>query len=152
MLQVKAIVLVLALCSAASAADMLPGTVLCSRWNDESQNTSIGHENHLALYEGNGQVIEAQEGRGVIRTPLAEYLARPQSVKRFRPVTPEIGAAAVARTQKFVGQPYGPLASVDPFWRFGRHNCVSVVEQAYRSQTGFVWGVRRPDHIWKLVQ
>ena len=153
----SACILLLALCSPASAQQMqsapqmLPGTVLCSRWNDESQNTTLGHWNHLAIYVGGNEVVEAQPDKGVIKVPLAEYLARQMQVKRFAPRTAAIGAVAADRAKSFVGQEYGYLTSVGPFWMFGRKNCVAVVEQAYRPMTGPVLGIRRPDHVYKLV-
>lgn len=154
---VALVALVVAACAvtfmpACKGAEMPPGTVLVSRWLDESLNTTPGVENHLAMYVGSGEVVEAQADRGVIKTPLAEYLARKQRVTKLLPRTAEIGKAAAERAKSFVGKAYGKLASIDPLWRFGRHNCVSVVEQAYRPETGFVWGIRRPDDVYRLVK
>jgi uncharacterized protein YycO len=149
---VRTAILLLLLSTSAVAADMLPGTVLVSRWNDESKNTSPGTNNHLAIYVGNGEIVEAQQERGVILTQLSEYLARPQHVTRLAPRIPEEGVIAAAKARSFVGQPYGKFASLGPLWMLGHHNCVSVVRAAYRPVTGPVWGVRIPDHVFRMVQ
>lgn len=130
----------------------LPGTVYVSRNHDESLNTSPGYWNHLAIYVGSGEIVEAQPETGVAIVKLSDYLVRDYEVIRYLPRTAELGERAAVAARSFVGQPYGKFASVNPIFRFGRHNCVSVVEAAYDVATNHRWlWIRRPDHVKRLV-
>lgn len=124
----------------ACLAELLPGTVLVSRNADERQNTSPGYWNHLAMYVGNDTIVEAQVGRGVIRTPMSEYLARPYSrILAMEPRDPAVGQRAAAKAQTLVGLPFKKFASALPGDRLAEvrgMNCDNVVRDSLRSATG----------------
>lgn len=109
------------------------GSVLASSWYDARLNRSPGKTNHLAVYVGDGKVVESQAGIGVHEIPWAEYEARPQHVLVVPPPSAEFGQAAAARAKALVGLPYFKLSSVTVFERpLARGlNCVSVAEKSW---------------------
>lgn len=127
-----------------------PGSVLVSRNADERENTSPGFWNHLAVQVDTTHLVESQEGRGVIRTPLSEFLARPYSqVVVLRPLNASEGTEAAARAERLVGLPHAPLSSLFPFngplrQKLGL-NCVSVVEIAWKRSS-----INRPDRVFEV--
>lgn len=151
---VGAIALAVLFCVCARASEPVLGTVYLSRNLDERSNTTPGAWNHLAIFAGNGKVVEAQDGQGVIETPLEEYLARPYVVARIYPRDPSIGAKAAEIAKTYVGRPYHWSSSITPNITptYGK-NCVSPVTEAYARAAGRqVRRTRRPDHILRLPQ
>jgi hypothetical protein len=135
------------------------GTVYVTRNLDERLNSSAGYWNHTAIYVGDGAVVEAQVGIGVLRAPLSEFLARPYQVLLFLPRDPAVGQRAAAYAATLVGQPYGPYQSLGPqrvrswlswlLWRPQPQNCVSVCRRAYEAATGYaLLGWTIPDSTW----
>jgi cell wall-associated NlpC family hydrolase len=126
------------------------GTVLVSKNRDESQNKSPGDQNHLAIYVGNGEIIEAQADAGVIRTPFSVYNARDYIWFPEFPIDGTVGAKAAAKAKTLVGLPYRELSSLmrvehDPSKGL---NCVSVVRISYSYALGHnLPNLRKPDDI-----
>ena len=126
-----------------------PGDIILTRnaGSDEVENQSPGWWNHAAIYVGNGWVIEAQMGQGVIVTSFDEFckhypyimVLRPRGACRHRL------AAMINTAKRLVGRPYDLRASIK-FWFFdfrGGDNCVSLVRSCY----GYAYGF---DPCWKI--
>lgn len=138
----------------ASGAEYPVGTVLLSRNHDESQNRTPGYWNHLAMFVGNGEIVESQAGRGVVIAKLDDYLARPQSVKCIYPRDLAAGDKAAEFARSYVGRPYRWSSSITPNLSptYGK-NCVSPITEAYaRAIDRQVRRCRRPDHILRYPQ
>lgn len=130
------------------AADIMPGSVFVTRNRIEAENTSPGHFNHLAIYVGNGIVIESQggivengQGRGVIRTQLGDFLSRDYvPILILEPVDPAVGLRAAAIAETLVGLPFrkwSSLPGVDRPRAIRRGiNCDSVVRYSFRQASG----------------
>lgn len=130
------------------------GTVLISRNNDERLNTSPGYFNHLAVYVGNGIVVESQEGQGVIETSLRDYKRRDYSWAAIYPKDREVGALAAEKALKLVGVPHRRISSLFRRPRKAQWgmNCVSVIRSAYEYATGmFLPKLKRPDDVLNLT-
>ena len=116
---------------AAGLPDLLPGDILATRNADEADNTSPGHWNHLAVYVGDGLMVESQVRRGVICTAVDDFLGRYPEwiVLRLRIGS---GQAIADEARRHVGTPYWHLASVPIRLRRTErgNNCVSVVRRA----------------------
>lgn len=129
------------------SAPFPPGTVLISRNTDERENRSPGYWNHLALYVGNLEVIESQEGLGVIRTPTQQFLDRSYSkIQAFVPRDEGTAVLAIRRAERLVGIRYAPMSSLLPFNRGiigGGMNCVSPIETAC-----MIRGLNIPDNMF----
>jgi len=135
-------------CATAHGQELLRGTVFVSRNANEAENTSPGHWNHLAIYVGNGVVVESQggivehgQGRGVIRTSLLDFLSRNYSqILALEPVDPVVGARAALFAEALVGLPFrkwSSLPGVDrPRAMQKGINCDSVVRYTYRQASG----------------
>jgi hypothetical protein len=152
-----AIIVLLKLAALACAAygELPAGTVLVSRNANEAENTTPGHWNHLAIVVGE-ELIESQEGKGIIRTTLAEYLSRPyaQPILALLPCDRAVGERAATKAATFVGQPYGKLGSIlrGPARRMSRGekvaaNCVVPIKAAYWQEDRRTRRVWFPDHI-----
>jgi hypothetical protein len=129
----------------ASGAEPQLGTVLISRNVDESLNTSPGHWNHLAIYVGEGSIVESQEGKGVILTPLVEYVERKYEWAAIYPVDPEVGKRAAEAAKELVGLPYRKLGTGMRRVKQGL-NCVGTIVVAESKAIGRkVSGFRIPD-------
>lgn len=109
------------------------GTVLVSRNKDDSQNTTPGFHNHLALYLGNGIIVESQEKRGVIQIPFGEYKSRPYDWFPLFPVDEKTGQRAADKAKTLIGIPYRKLSSLFPEELIEERglNCVSVIRVSY---------------------
>ena len=121
----------------ANAVDLVPGTVLVSRNIKEEDNTSPGYWNHLAIYVGNGQLVESQADSGVILTSWQTYWSRPYSEIAYRlPISSKVGLDASERAKKLVGLPYATYSSFVGGLGETRQalglNCVSVTEISYK--------------------
>lgn len=143
----------LALVGEACGAELAPGTILVSRNANEADNTSPGFWNHLAIVAGANEVIESQAGQGVIRTPLAVYMARPyRPILALKPLDCQAGQRAAARADELVGLPHRALSSLFVFNGQPRRkigvNCVTAaLEIPY---AGEALGVRltiKPDGV-----
>ena len=134
-----------------NAQPFAPGTVLATRNRDPRLNTSPGGQilNHLAIVVNDHQVIESQagivehgQGRGVIRTELADFMARDYDrILALEPIDPAVGARAAAIAETLVGLPFARLSSlpgVDRPFIFERRgmNCDSVIRYSYRQASG----------------
>lgn len=133
------------------------GTVIVSRNVNEADNTSPGYWNHLGMSNGRGFIIEAQEGKGVIFTPLREYINRPYHMTVLRPRDVEQGRKAAQIAAGFVGEKYNKLASLGlqgpkEDLKLGQ-NCVSVVRRAEEQSTGKQYtGFNKPDDVFDLKE
>lgn len=121
------------------------GTTLISRNFNEEDNTTPGFWNHVAIWIGNGRIVESQRGKGVILTALDDWQARPIL---WRPLIPrpqffERGIQAANTACTLVGRPWGPLSSVRRKIR-SRLSCVSVWELSW--EVNVSW----PDDIAEL--
>jgi uncharacterized protein YycO len=131
------------------------GTVLVSRNKDEDQNTSPGFENHLALYIGNGIIVESQADVGVIQTPFEVYKARAYDWFPMFPVDLNVGQRAADRAKTLVGIPYRRLSSLMPEERIEERglNCVSVIRVSYVYAIGHsLPKLKIPDDILKMTE
>jgi hypothetical protein len=143
-------------CCCVAKAELPAGTVLVSRNANEAENETPGHWNHLAIIVSPTELIESQEGKGVIRTPLAEYLSRPyaQPIQALLPCDRAVGERAATTAATFVGQPYSKLGSIlrGPARRMSRGekiaaNCVVPIKAAYWQADRRIRRVWFPDHI-----
>lgn len=130
------------------AADIMPGSVFVTRNRNEAENLSPGHFNHLAIYVGNGIVIESQGGivehglgRGVIRTQLGDFLSRDYvPILILEPVEPAVGLRAAAIAETLVGLPFRKWSSLPGVDRARARqrgmNCDSVIRYSFRQASG----------------
>jgi hypothetical protein len=149
-----------------------PGTILCTVNVNPALNTTMGplnpYYNHQGIVSSDGQfVIEGQSGPpyappggAVVKTPMAEFLARDYFVWRFDQVYSEIGRRAALYAEAMIGSPYGPYASLGPqrvrelvshlLGRVPIQSCVSVCRRAEEQATGWaLWGWVHPsDIVW----
>ena len=143
------ILLILVLTAPAFAAGpppYQPGDILATRNATEAENSSPGHWNHLAVYVGNGQVVEAQRGPGVIVSGFSEFIARYPEILVLR-LRSGKGQAIADEVWRHVGTPYAPLASVPRFLRRTErgNNCVSVARRGATAGIGRDPRWRKPD-------
>lgn len=145
----------------ACAHDWPAGSVLCSRNSNESENaTPAGSINHLAIYVGQGWLVEAQESRGVIFTRLSDYKARPYYPPGILfPRIKEVGERAAAIAKTHVGRPYRHLSSLAPLiippiiptilhGTPDGENCVSEIRLDYEGAIGHpLIGFRWPNDV-----
>lgn len=129
------------------------GTVLVSRNPRELDNTTPGYWNHLAIYLGNYQLVEAQAGQGVIQTSNRDYNARGCLWYPLFPRDTVVGQEAARFAQTLVGLPYRADASLlgdrDPVRGV---NCVSVVRLSYEHALGYrLPELKLPDDAEHLV-
>jgi uncharacterized protein YycO len=88
---------------------------------------------HAAIVDGDG-VIEARAGHGVVRTPMADFLARCSAVEHVQIACPDAAAALTfARSQ--IGKGYDYLAYIGFIARTDdedrtRWECCELVEAA----------------------
>jgi len=123
---------------AAELSGYHPGDVFVTRNADESDNTTPGFWNHVAVYVGQDVygkhlVVEGQIAPGkVIYSQLSEFIARYPHIRLLR--------LRMGNTQTFVdtairqiGTPYRKLASFPVFLRPPErgNNCLSVVRRCY---------------------
>ena len=159
-----AIIAILKLTALACAAygELPAGTILISRNQDESQNTSPGHWNHLAIVSSETPfttIVEAQAGQGVIKTPLSVYLKRPyEPVQCLVPCDRAAGQRAATKAESYVGLPYSKLGSIlrVKARRLQRGekpsvNCVVPVKAAYWAEDRRARRVKIPDDVLKLA-
>jgi hypothetical protein len=116
---------------AASGAEIYPGAVLVSRNVNEQENTSPGYWNHLAVYVGEGYVVESQEGYGVLLTPVQDYISR--SYSRILCLNPKCNCQGPFRLQRGM-------------------NCVTVVEIAWEQQNHWIRRIIIPDDIFDICR
>ena len=132
---------------------MIPGTVLISRNNDESLNTSPGHWNHCAIYVGGGRIVHSLRDEGVVETVYGEWLAYDCTWISLIPI--EGGELAAVKAVSLIGLPYRTLSSV--FLRARNLsrgiNCVDAAvrvpyEYALKKSLS---SVHWPDHVIELT-
>ena len=122
-----------------------PGDLMLTR--NAQDNQAPGWWNHSAIYIGDGQVIEAQMGQGVIVTPLKTFLDRYPYILVLRPrgACHCRLAAMLHYARRSIGKPYDVYASTR-FWLFDLRcgdNCVSLVRDCYQRAYGY-------DPCWKI--
>lgn len=131
------------------------GTVLVSRNKDESQNTTPGFQNHLALYLGAGVIVESQEHSGVIQVPFDDYKNRPYDWFPLFPINEDVGRRAAEKARTLVGIPYRKLSSLFPEEKIEERglNCVSVIRVSYVYALGHsLPKLKLPDDILDLEE
>jgi len=151
-LVVGAMLISLALClpavaEAAGPPGYEPGDVFVTRNADEAENTTPGHWNHVAVYCGEGLVVEAQEDRGgVVYSELAEFIARYPEIRLLR-LRMGGGQAIADEVWRHVGTPYRKLASLPIRLRPTErgNNCVSILRRGYIAAVGRDPRYRLPD-------
>ena len=127
----------------------LPGDIFVTRNATEAENSSPGYWNHVAVYVGNGLVVEAQGEPGkVIYSDLAEFVNRYPEIRLLRLRMGDRQAIADEAIRQ-VGTPYRALASIPVFMRRPErgNNCVSVFRRGLRSSTGVDPRFRVPDGV-----
>jgi hypothetical protein len=131
---------------------MIPGTVLISRNNDESLNTSPGYWNHCAIYVGDGKIIHSLRGEGVVETIYNEWIAYDCTWISLVPIRGGEEAAKKAKT--LLGLPYRTLSS---FFLRARNleRGINCVDAAVRVPYEFALkhslsSVHWPDHVIEL--
>jgi len=134
------------------------GTVLVSRNFLESENTSPGYWNHTAFKNGN-HIVEAQVGRGVIRTSFTEYLSRNYSrILALEPVNFSVGEKAADVSETLVGLKFNQLSSLPGKDRVRAMqnrgvNCTSVIRYSERQATGNpLRRMRIPDRMFQYPE
>jgi len=130
---------------------LLPGDVFATRniGSDESQNESPGFFNHLAIYVGDGIVVESQADFGVCKFKVENFEERYPIIVVLRHNKTDVAESAAKHALSFVGQPYRKLSSIFRFPRSNKgFNCVSVVRQAYLLSTKEDWLYTTPDNLF----
>ncbi len=132
-----------------SVFKLKPGDILLTRNADESLNTSPGFWNHTAIAVNASEVVEAMEGKGVIRTPLSSFLDRYAQIVLMR-YAGKYDDRAAKFAEQSVGQPYRYISSIFLFLRRQQRgeNCVSLVRRAYRYAYSFDFLWQTPDSIY----
>jgi uncharacterized protein YycO len=134
---------------------MIAGTVLISRNNDESLNTSPGHWNHCAIYVGGGRIIHSLRDQGVVETVYGEWLAYDCTWVSLIPIDVSVGYKAAFKATQLVGLPYRMLSSV--FLRARNLNRgINCVDAAVRVPYEYALGkslssIHWPDHVIELT-
>lgn len=117
------------------------GTVFISRNADERENTSPGFWNHLAIKNGD-HIVEAQQGRGVIRTSFVDFLTRDYSqILAQEPNNLQEGFVAGSTAESLVGLKFRLTSSIPGrdwplLMRVRGVNCDSVIRYSERKATG----------------
>lgn len=130
-----------------------PGDLLVTRNENEKDNRSPGHWNHVGIYDGYGIVIEAQKDPGyVIGTPLEDFLNRYPEIRVLRGYMKwDYDRYRIATEARMLqGKRFRVLASLTRFFRRKRsrgENCVSTARRAYLKATGIDFGWRIPDDV-----
>lgn len=131
---------------------LLPGDVFLTRniGLDESNNPSPGLFNHSAIYVGNGVVVEAQDGYGIVKFKVENFFARYPIIVLLRHRRTHIAQPAAEFALTLVGKPYRKMSSI---FRFQRNpadgmNCVSVVRLSYQHASKEDWLYAFPDNIF----
>lgn len=129
--------LLLIMATVAHAVDYLPGDIFVTRNAEESENTSPGHWNHMAIYVGQNQVVEAQVDQGVIYSDLAEFIARYSEILVLR-LREGDGQLMADAARQYVKNPYNRLGSLPFRLRPPEQgdNCVSLMRRCYIAAKG----------------
>lgn len=132
--------------------DIPIGSIFISRNKKESDNDQVpGYMNHISIYLGNNELIEAQEGPGVVKTTLDEYKKRDYNFLIRFPKDKEIGKKAAQEALKLLGSKYRFISSIFVILRRDKRgeSCVSLARKAYYRAGGIdpKWGL--PDTVWK---
>ncbi len=132
---------------------MIPGTVLISRNNVESLNTSPGYWNHCAIYVGDDNIVQSLKDEGVILTPFNEYRVYDCTWLSLIPI--KGGQEATDKAKTLIGLPYRLVSSL--FLR--DHNLkrgINCVDAAVRVPYEYALkkslsSVHWPDHVINLT-
>jgi len=128
------------------------GDLFVTRNLTEVGNTSPGYWNHVAIYAGDGIVVEAQTAPDmVIGADLEEFWNRYPQIRVVRgPGTPAQQEALAAKALEQRGTPYRRVGSLH--WFFTRRksrgeNCVSTARRAFKTAMGYDPRWRKPDDV-----
>ena len=152
------------------------GDIFLTRNAREEDNNSPGRWNHVALYAGNYQVVEAQEAPNqVIVSDMSEFLNRYPEILILRIIT--VGQIyqshdvpideivkdnllleyltgtypidMVREARKLIGKPYRKIASIFKFMRgsWRGENCVSLVRKSFKRAYHYDPGWKIPDDL-----
>lgn len=111
------------------------GSILISYNNNDSMNHHFrgAKWNHLAIYIGDGFIVESQAEKGVIKTPMSEYLKRDYTWGILYPKNRQDGVNAAETSKKLIGSDYRKASSI-----FKKNikpskglNCISVIRTSY---------------------
>ena len=136
-----------------------PGDFILTRnAGDERNNPSPGWWNHSAVYIGDGKIVEAIIGKGVILSNLKDLWDKKPYVLVLRPKdnSTDKARAVSEAARRLVGQSYKKQSSIWFFlFEFGEgNNCVTVLRKCYcHAYGGDPWWTK-PDDIavdWKMM-
>lgn len=130
---------------------LYPGVVLYSSNLNTALNQSPGLVNHLAMVVDNNNIVESQEDKGVILTPISEYKARAYQWNALYPINKQAGIKAAEFARTLLGRKYGKYSSIRPLLNEYtlRLNCVSVISLSYSSALNTKIKLGVPDDIFK---
>lgn len=135
--------------------NLIPGTVLYSSNLDMRQNAPVGIVNHLAIYVGDGKIVESQKDlngkSGVLLTDFTEYKTRKYQWNVLYPKDKNIGIKAAEFAKTLVGKRYGQLSSIRKHTseHSRKLNCTSVIALSYAHASGKEIKLTVPDEIFK---
>lgn len=125
----------------ASLAEARPGDLIA--WDNSSRNDGV---DHIAIYIGNGQMIEAPRPGGVVQ--VSQVTTPPDVIRRILP-EPGVGGIAPGTARVAPGTPYGDL-----FARAERQYGVdaSLLAAVAKQESGFDPGALSPAGAQGLMQ
>ncbi len=128
------------------------GDFFVTRNLTEAENASPGYWNHVAVYAGDGIVVEAQTAPDmVIGADLEEFWNRYPHIRVLRGLgTPEQQRVLADKALEMRGTPYRRVGSLH--WFFSRRksrgeNCVSTARRAFKLAMGYDPRWRKPDDV-----
>lgn len=104
--------------------------VSCSGATLDSVN--IAQINHVGLYIGNGQIIEATQKQGVIMRPLSAFLDDANENLITTINEPSLIAPAIARAKSYLGLPYNFSFHPDDKGLY----CSQLITHAFKTHQG----------------
>lgn len=130
-------------------SNCVQGDILLTRNHPsiDINNLTPGFLNHAAFFDGYN-VIEAQDGIGVIESEIEEFYRRYPIiiVMRYKGGLPSTGFQLA---KQYLGRPYWRSASLFRFLRDNdSDNCVSLVRRIYKDILGTDLRWKFPDNIY----
>jgi len=125
------------------------GDILITRNADEKDNQSPGYWNHVSIFVGGDNIVEAQSApwSTIKLSEVDEFFNRYPKIQIYRWKDDDtVGEKAATYARTMLGKEYKWLASLFYMFRRGE-NCVTTVRKAYKEALGFDPGWRKPDDI-----
>jgi len=128
------------------------GDVFLTRNFKEDDNSSPGHWNHVAIYSGQGKVIEAQaEPEKILEAQFSEFWHRyPEIlVLRYKRADKDSRKSIGSAARKYLGVKYRKVASIFRILRKTSRgeNCTSHARKTFRDAFGKDYGWKIPDSL-----